>query len=509
MSHQIDPIILQKLQAFSQRRRKLIIFRGVCAALATLLATMMLIAFIDWIFVLPDGARLGLSIAAYLAVIFVEWRSCVRLLMHAPGPKRLARLVEHAEPKLREDLLSAVELGDAKSDAAFDSEQFRALVQSDVAARMEGIDVERLLPANLVRRYTAIAAGIAVACVVAFALTGFQFGTLMMRALLPMANLGRVSKVQVKIVEPTPAEMRVPQGDTVPLVVELTGHRANKAMLETFTKTGGRELVQMNPLGGDRFSATIQVAREDVQYRVRAGDAITRKYQLESVARPAVVQFHKTYVYPEYSRLAAKRVTEENGDLAAIEGTEVELRLTTNQKVKDGELRVEQGKKSTVVPLKEEGGQLVAKVPLTASGIYRVRLVGAASGFENKFSPEYELRAEADLVPQVELELPRQDLILPANEIVDVQGTASDDLALASVSQLIKINDGGWKEVPLAKDAGPKTKVERRWDLYEAGVKPGDLVTMKLLAVDLKGNRGESRPLQVTITASGFATKRL
>jgi predicted N-formylglutamate amidohydrolase len=40
----------------------------------------------------------------------------------------------------------------------------------------------------------------------------------------------------------------------------------------------------------------------------------------------------------------------------------------------------------------------VAKVPLTASGIYRVRLVGAESGFENKFSPEYELRAEADLV---------------------------------------------------------------------------------------------------------------
>ena len=87
--------------------------------------------------------------------------------------------------------------------------------------------------------------------------------------------------------------------------------------------------------------------------------------------------------------------------------------------------------------------RLTARLPLDASGTYRVFLVGAQTGFENKFSPEYELRAEPDLVPQVELELPKQDLILPANEIVDVRGTASDDLALAKVAQLVRVNAGG------------------------------------------------------------------
>jgi len=506
---QIDPLILQKLQAFSERRRKLIIRRGIYAAVATLVATMMLVAFIDWLFVLPDAVRWALSGAAYLAIIVVEWRSCLRLLISAPGARKLARLVEHAEPKLREDLLSAVELGEAQPEAVFDSEQFRALVQSDVAARMEKLDMEQLLPAQLLRRYVFIAAGIGVACVVAFTLTGFQFGTLMMRALLPMANFARVSKVQVKIVEPAPAEMRVPQGDTLPLIVELSGQRANKALLETFTPSGGREVVPMNPLGNDRFSATIQVGRENVLYRVRAGDALTRKYQLEAVARPAVVEFQKSYTYPAYAKLEPKVVNEENGDLAGLEGSEVELRLRTNQKVRDAELRIEQGKKSSVVPLVVEGDTLVAKVPLAASGIYRVHLVGAESGFENKFSPEYELRAEPDLVPQVELELPKQDLILPSNEIVDVRGSAADDLALAKVSQLVKINDGDWKETPLSKDSGVEAKVERRWDLFEQGVKPGDLVTMKLVATDLKGNKAESRPLQVTITATGFEAKRI
>ena len=508
MSNRTDPLILQKLQAFAQRRRKLIVRRGIFAAVATLLVAMMIVAFIDWLLVLPDVARWALSGAAYLAILVVAWRSCWRLLLHAPGSRQLARLIEHAEPKLREDLLSAVELGDGAPEV-FDSEQFRALVQSDVAARVEKLDVDALLPAKLLRRYTFIAVGVGVACLVAFALTGFQFGTLMMRALLPMANFARVSKVKVHIVEPSPAEMRVAQGDTLPLIIELSGQSSNKATLETFTPSGGREVIPMTPLARDRFSATIQVGRENVYYRVRAGDALTRKYQLEAVARPAVVEFQKAYTYPAYSRLKPKSVTEENGDLSALEGSQVELRLKTNQKVRDAELRIEQGKKNTVVPLTAQGDMLTAHVPIDVSGIYRVRLIGAESGFENKFSPEYELRAEPDLVPQVDLELPKQDLILPSNEIVDVQGSASDDFALAKVSQWVKINDGAWKETTLVTDPGAKAKVERRWDLFEQGVKPGDLVTTKLVATDLKGNRAESRPLQVTITAAGFETKRL
>ncbi|MEI9896011.1 MAG: hypothetical protein WDN28_19615 [Chthoniobacter sp.] len=433
MSTHLDPLILQKLQAFAQRRRKLIVRRGIYAAVATLLVAMMLVAFLDWAFVLPDAVRWTLSGAAYLAIVVVEWRSCWRLLLRTPGSRQLARLIEHAEPRLREDLLSAVELGDEGAGQVFDSEQFRALVQTDVAARVEKLDVEQLLPAKLLRRYAFIAAAIGVGCLVAFALTGFQFGTLMMRALLPMANFARVSKVKVKIVEPSPAEMRVAQGDTLPLIIELSGQSSNKATLETFTPSGGREVVPMTPLERDRFSATIQVGRENVFYRVRAGDALTKKYQLEAVARPAVVEFQKAYTYPGYAKLEAKTVTEENGDLAALEGSQVELHLRTNQKVREAELRIEQGKKNTVVPLVQQGDVLTAKVPIDASGIYRVHLVGAESGFENKFSPEYELRAEPDLVPQVELELPKQDLILPSNEIVDVQGSASDDFALAKV----------------------------------------------------------------------------
>lgn len=508
MSH-INPKILSKLHAFAERRRKLIIIRGICTAVAMLLATMMIVAVIDWLFVLPDAARWGLSGAAYLAVLIAEWRTCLRLLAHAPGPRRLARLLEHAEPKLREDLLSAVELGSTADKDVLDSPQFRELVQQDVAARVENLDVERLLPVNLLRRYIIVAAVIGVALIGMFVMTGLQFGTLFLRAMAPMANLARVSRFKVTIVEPKPAEQRVAHGEAVPLLVEISGGRTNKAVLEIFTKGGGREKVPMTPASGDRFSATIQVAREDVDYRVRAGDAITRKFRLDAEPRPHVLSFEKTYTLPAYTRVGTKKVVEENGDLAAIEGSEVELRLETNQKIKTAELHVEQAQKQNTIHLLREGNRLIGKLPMHASGTYRVHLVAEETGFENKFSPEYEIRAEPDLVPQVELETPQHDLILPANELVEIRGSATDDQSLANVSQMVRINEGPWVEVQLAKEPGQKAAVARRWDLYEQGVKPGDLLTTKLLAVDLKGSKSESRAVQISIISAGFEAKRM
>ncbi len=508
MTVQIDPIILRKLDDFSQRRRQLIIWRGLLAAGATLLLAMMLVALIDAIFVLPDAARWALSGAAYLAVIIVEWRASLRLLVRPPGRRDLARMVETTEPGLRENLLSAVELSEADHEAHGTSTQFRRLLEHQVSRHLSATDMEALLPVQLVRR--AIFAGFLALflCLAAFLLSGRQFGTLLLRALAPGANLARVSQVQVRLVEPAQPDKVVAQGETEAIVIEISGKRVSTARLETVT-AGARGVLKMNPSGTDRFTATIQIGRDDVVYRIFAGDAVTQKFRLHAVARPHIVSFAKTFTFPAYVSREPRLVTEENGDLIALEGSQVELRLTTNQPVRDGELRLEQGGKSSTVKLEAVDGGLVAQVALNASGTYRVHLVGADTGFENKFSPEYELRAEPDLVPQVELESPKQDLLLPANEIVALRGTASDDQGLARVTQFVKVNEGTWKEIPIVKAPGLSAKIEHRWDLYEQGAKPGDLLSTKLLAVDLKGGRAESRVLRISVTKSGFETKRL
>ena len=509
MSNRLDPLIQEKLRAFARRRRRLIITRGVFAALAMLLLTMFVVAAIDYSFVMPDWARWALSGTAYTAVLIIAWRQCLTWLLHSPDERQLARLVEHAEPQLREDLLSAVELGRGTGDI-MDSEQFRALVQKDVAHRMERVEVKSLLPVALVRRYFGYAFCILAVVIGMGVATGWQFKTLMLRALWPSANLDRISKTRVTIKFPTNGDQMVAHGDTVRVEIELSGERASKANIEIFADSAGYQALEMQPIGKDQFAATINVGRENLRYRIKAGDALTRKYLLDARERPFVTQFEKTYHYPTYANLPDRTEAQPDGNLVALEGSEVDLKLATNQRIRSGVLAIEQGRMTKEIPLTPAGDRmLTARVPMNASGTYRVKLVSDETGFENKFSPENELRAVLDLPPIAELTSPKADLILSNNELVDLVGQANDDLGLKKVSQLVKVNDGPWKETILDQGGAQKAQLNQRWDLYDLRLKAGDLVTTKFVATDTKGAKGESRPLLITITAAGVELRKL
>src|ERR1043166_2237179 len=108
----LDPTTLAKIDAFAPRRRGLLRARGLCAGLAVLLAAMTTLAVVDYFVLLPDEARWALSLVAYGVTLVAAWFNCIRLMWSAADARVLARFIEQLQPELREDLLSAVELGD-------------------------------------------------------------------------------------------------------------------------------------------------------------------------------------------------------------------------------------------------------------------------------------------------------------------------------------------------------------------------------------------------------------
>ena len=114
MSVNVDPKTLEKLQAFAERRRRLILERGFCAFFASLIVIMTALALLDRFVILPDALRWALSAIGYGGVLMVLWQTCGRFIVHRTGSRELARMIEHADPSLREDLLSAIELGSRK-----------------------------------------------------------------------------------------------------------------------------------------------------------------------------------------------------------------------------------------------------------------------------------------------------------------------------------------------------------------------------------------------------------
>lgn len=511
MSARLDPRTAEKIEEFGRRRRRLIILRGTCASVTAWLVAMTVVAALDYLTVLEDYTRLALSLTAYASVGLVLYITCLRRLWHKPDSRELARLLEATRPELREDLLSAVELGETETLQRWNSEIFRTFLQEDVAARVRPLPIISLLPGALIVRWVRVALVAATVSLVLMAIPGLRYTRLMLRAVMPMANIDRISRVKIRVIEPDPAEAIVPQGDLVSVVAELAGAEADEAYLESFSRDEGTGRALMRNIGKRRYSASIQVGREAVRYRIRAGDGLTRKYTLNAFPRPHVKKFVKTYRYPKYAQLPEDRITEQGGDIEALENTTVDLVLEVDQPVKEGELRMETADEKSVTPLEAIGPRtLTASIPLKASGTYRVHLVAETTGFENKFSPEYEIRAKADLLPVINIDKPGGDLIVPPDDVVRIEATANDDLALASVAQIFRINYGKWITEPILEETRrEKVKIRHNWDLYTLGVKPGDRVLTKFVATDLKGNRGESIVLRLTVSSPGFDPDRL
>ncbi|MBI1370366.1 MAG: hypothetical protein GC162_17155 [Planctomycetes bacterium] len=506
----LDPVTTQKLHDFGRRRRRLILLRGLCAGVVSLLGAMVLIAIPDYLFVLSDTVRYVLSGAAYLTAIIAVWITCLRMIVHIPSERQLARLMETTEPGLHEDLISAVELGGKDADPSGDSAEFRGLLQQSVAQRVRSINVQALLPWHLVTWWMRGAGIVMAICLALVFMPNSPFGVLIARAMAPAANLARVSRTHVMILEPTPLNITVPQGDPVRVAVELAGEEADKVTLELTREGKPAERVSMTRQEGRRFATNITAGEEKMGYRVLAGDAVTARYTISTAPRPYVSNFTKTFKYPAYTRMEPETKTEKDGHLEAIADTTVDLKMTADQPISSGELRIEEGAKQTTVPLSiTNGTQLSATVPMTMSGTYKVHLVAANTQFENKFSPRYEIIAHPDLVPQVSITQPTQSLLLPPDEIVGLRGEAEDDLGLTEVNQMIRVNNGRWIKIPVSGEAGKQAAIDRAWDLYELKLKAGDKVVTKLVATDLKGNEGESDPLHITVSSDGFDSNRL
>ncbi|MEX2215655.1 MAG: hypothetical protein WD768_16200 [Phycisphaeraceae bacterium] len=511
----LSPAIAEKLHDFARRRRTLIATRGLCVGIVTLLAVMSAIVLIDWLVVIKaQWVRWAMSLSGYAIVAAVVWWTCVRLLVKIPGPHALARLMEQADPTLREDLLSAVELGISQTDARFDSPVFRSLLQASVSQRVERVRTASLLPPRLIRRWVLIASLVLLICCGLMLVPELRFINRLTRAMMPAAPVDRVASVRVRIIAPNPTEPSVPHNDAVSVIVELSGADAEQVVLETRRSgdDGAIEEIPMKPVGASRqYSAAIQIGRDPVTYRVLAGDAVTRLYTIATGPRPHVTQFAKTYRYPAYANLKSKTIEEKTGDIETLEGSTVELSMISDQPLRAAELRIEYADKTTqTLPLELDSPRdLRGKLPIKQGGTYRVHLTAAATGFDNQFDPPYVINITPDALPVIELEQPTQDVQLPADSALPLKVTASDDLGLEGVVQSITINGGKAIEHILAKKPGNEWQSTQPLDLYSLSLSPGDQVALRFAAIDLAGHRTETPVRKITILSSGFDPARL
>ena len=512
MSGQIDPFIHGKLLAFRGRFRWLVLLRGLCCGLLVFLGGLLVLALADWLIVMDDHTRYALSGAVYLAGLLVTWFMCVRLLLRVVDEHELAVMIEQEEPVLRTKLLSAVELsGDSEG---MDSNVFRRKAQQHVIEDLRGMDMGRLLPGKLVQTWVIAAALVILTTGV---VATFDSGrTLLIRALAPMANIDRVSRNKIAILVPEGGDASVPENDTLILQIKVTGPALEKSpLLETKAVRDGEpdeRKVFMDSASGQEYTSSIAMARDEIQYRIHAGDAVSRWFTLKSVPRPLVLAFEKKFTFPKYTGWQPVEIREETGDLTALSSTEVELTIHLDQPVATAALHMVTETRTNKLDFVQAARptQWALTLPITESGAFTIH-VATAAGLDNKFRPEYSITAQPDLTPTIKLTEPQGEVTARPEDILPVSGEASDDVGLGKIVQLIKVNDKAWttNALRLTKPFGTNTAFKLDWDLLKLDAKPGDLVMTKFAAVDLKGSRAESNPLRLKVNSAIFEAKRI
>lgn len=512
----LDPNVGKKISQFKRRRNQLLIMRGVCAGIVAFLICLAAAAFVDWYWLLSDSFRWTMNIGTYLLVGITAWFAGLGKLLAGPSDEDAAVLIEDKQPTLRENLRSAVELAVDDPSEIHDSPEFRKLLQGSVAGQMSQIRVSHLLPIRLVAKWLLVAVGFVCIAAAILAFGDSRIRQLATRAFLPGANIARVSRIKIEILQPSPQSLLMAEDETVAIVVNVSGGKVDDVVLETTTQADGTVRQSMNGRTESEFAANIRLKDEPVEYRIFAGDAITQRFTIDTRSRPQVVAFHKTYQFPVYAQLPNQTVTESNGDLIAMSGSEVALSLELDQTVSTAELRIASSETDEVqiVPLKQSGERWEAQIPIDEPSVYKVHLVSAETDFENIFAPKFEIKPQPDLVPKAGfVDQPEPTLLLPPNDILELKAMAEDDLPLVSLEQQFSINGSPWATTeltmqPIAGTDGRNVTAEWKWDLLTLKLKSGDQIVTKLVATDRKGNAGESVPLRIVIASSNFDPNR-
>jgi hypothetical protein len=500
MNVSLRPATLSALHAFRQRRQKLLQYRAGLAAFVVALAALLVIALLDRVRLMPEGIRSWFTLTVYAGAAFFAWRVAWRFIAEANELPGAAHLLETAAPQLRERLVAAVELSEGHGS---ESAEFRAQLQDDVATQVQMVSLDDALPFRSLKPWIMGAVGAFIGVLFLCFISTLHLPGFLARAAIPFANFARPSSVQIRVVTPDPADMLVPIASDLEIFAEIIGPEPERVQIEMASGDAKARLQDMTRVAGTMYQGLVSIGQSDVRYRILASDAVSSWHTLGARPRPRVIEFAKTIVPPAYTGLPEIKLTEEHGDVEALEGSTLKLALKANQPISKADLLINPDHADHPPAIAAQsitdGVVKTEFIVKTETESWQLVLTAEETEFTNDESSPWSITAIPDLPPFVQIFEPAEQLEMMPDESVRLSGAASDDVGLASVKLAHQINAGAWNEKELSGKSGKESKVQTLMPLSSLQLKVGDSIVLKLKATDLKGQVTESPPVRVVI----------
>ena len=158
------------------------------------------------------------------------------------------------------------------------------------------------------------------------------------RLLVPWADIEPVRRIRIDHVHP--GNSSVLFRSHVTISAEVHGLRDGEMVFLVYSSRSGGAVdqrIQMFCAANETAYSCLLPESEgglvgDVQYRIEAGDCVSRTYQLDLITAPSLQVQKIEYHYPSYTGMESRSV-EDVGDIKAIEGSRVVIHAEANQDI--------------------------------------------------------------------------------------------------------------------------------------------------------------------------------
>ena len=468
--------------------------------------------------------------AAWLGVLMVGGGAWLTARIITPSFRTVhelyaAKMIESADPTLKSSLLNLIDL--QIHDRQSQSTLVRTSMEKRAAVELSRVDVDHAIDRQTLLRVAYALLGMVVLCSLYVMLSPKDAFSSVQRLLLPASQTAVATRTAIANI--TPEDTRVLAGELLTVEADILGQMPPQVNL-VYT-TADREFVnqpvemQRVEEGTSRFRGVISGEKgrglmQNITYRLEAGDARSREYNVQVLEPPSSKVESVNYAFPAYMKLDPKK--HPGGHIDAWEGTKLTLTAFTNLPVQSAMLVMTDtdnplAKGEEVRMTITNGKQLTAEWTLefrsdgTFARYYHIECKTAA-GESDPHPTVYSIKIQPDQRPDVALLHPTQDLERPANAIVPLAVKASDpDFNLRFVT--LRVEKAGEEILSAALLDEERPTFDGTHDLHleklsAAGLQPGDEILYWIEARDNKqphGNRSATPRLKIKIAAPAKA----
>ncbi len=494
MSEKYLSELTAKLWALYKKERNLSVFQGLLYFL-TLWAVLLLAGFLFSLLLVSTGwARplffFGLTGTAAVIGRYLFWPAVKK-----PSVNHLAKKAESGYPELEDRLISAFELAPYVQNPKGFSPQLVEAVIGEAYQKAAGKDFSRLADRRPLRKAVRLTL-LSIALTAFLPLLSWPVFKLTVTALAnPFAPIEEVLPYRL-FAKPEGGKAAKMKDFEVKLAA--VGQNLPKQATLHYRYEGGRwhsvslalekRNLTLNPAAADtsRTSYVFKELRRDIDFYFSTRRTKTEIFRLEVVDVPYLTHLRARIKSPAYTGLPAREGSDNDGNVAALTGSQVTLSFESQKPLKEAKIIFDDGK---TVPAPVTGRKGSAEFAVSRPGRYHVEVTDA-DGNANVDAIEYEIRPMPDEFPQVEITRPAADLDLTERMFETLGIEAQDDFGFSSLKLKFTITSEQTrersKEIDLSLTGTAKNGLVLAygWDLSNLRLNPGDVVSYFVEAAD-------------------------